>query len=235
MWQDSSRTRIKLCEFESLDTAYSAAKLGADALGFHLFKHQNLTERITRFKEIFRNLPREINKVLLSDLDLPSLIDSSNFLGIDTIQLYPDWKSEEIITLKNQLYLPVKILKVISAIPDENAITDFGAFIKYYSTTVDGFLLDSFRSGGTGKTADWNLCREIVKASPLPVFLAGGLTSENVSEAIRRVQPFGVDVETGVSDRIPGGPLVKNMFKCAAFIDAVRHVDRKSDKGVVCA
>ena len=92
---------------------------------------------------------------------------------------------------------------------------------------MDAYLLDSHRVGGTGLVADWRHCEQIVRRAKLPVFLAGGLSANNVAEAIRIVRPFGVDVESGVSDRIPGGPLVKNMLKCRRFIDAVRRADRE--------
>ena len=90
---------------------------------------------------------------------------------------------------------------------------------------MDGFLLDSYRAGGTGKTADWEHCAAIVRAARRPVFLAGGLTADNLGEAIARVGPFGVDVESGVSDRLPNGSLVKNPDKCRRFVTAVRSAD----------
>ena len=81
--------------------------------------------------------------------------------------------------------------------------------------------------GGTGLTADWGFCARVVSLSDRPVFLAGGLTPENVGEAIQIVRPFGVDVETGVSFRIERGPLVKSIEKCRRFIDTVVRADRE--------
>lgn len=227
-----SHTRIKLCEFESLDAAYEACQIGADALGFHLFKHQPVESKTEKFVEIFHYLPGHVHRVLLTDLDLDVLLRVVlPVLPIDAIQLYPDWELEQILRLRDSLAPGVSILKVMSARPDENFAADDSEFLAYYSEAVDGILLDSFRVGGTGQTADWNHCRNIVEQSPLPVFLAGGLTVNNVDTAISAVRPFGVDVETGVSDRIPGGPLVKNMAKCRDFIAAVRMSDRKIGRG----
>ena len=72
MWDlDRWYTRVKLCEFESLDAAYEAALLGADALGFHLFRGQPIREKVRRYREILRFLPGGVEPVLLADLELP--------------------------------------------------------------------------------------------------------------------------------------------------------------------
>ncbi|HYO68060.1 MAG TPA: phosphoribosylanthranilate isomerase [Archangium sp.] len=227
MWDRARRyTRIKLCEFEALDPAYEASHMGADALGFHLFKHQVMAQKVERFREIFRYLPKTVEKVLLTDLDFEVAVQVVTELGLDSVQLYPDWPAKQVAQFRARLPSGVRILKVMSAQPEENALRDSGEFVRHYTPVVDGFLLDSYRIGGTGKTADWGHCAAVVQSSALPVFLAGGLTAENVGEALRIVRPFGVDVENGVSDRIPNGPLVKNMTKCARFIAAVRQSDQ---------
>ena len=99
-----------------------------------------------------------------------------------------------------------------------------------HQDVADAILLDSFRAGGTGTLADLDHCKDVVALSPLPVFLAGGLTPDNVGAAIEHVKPFGVDVETGVSDRIPGGPLIKNLDKCMRFMNAVRTNDVRTGR-----
>lgn len=86
----------------------------------------------------------------------------------------------------------------------------------------DALLLDSRthdRLGGTGETHDWDVSREIVEAMhPLPVYLAGGLRPENVAEAIRRVHPAGIDVNSGVED----GRGAKDVGRLRAFIAGAR-------------
>lgn len=213
--------RIKLCEFESLDAAYEAASMEVDALGFHFFKHHLFQERLETFGKIFKYLPLSCEKTLLSDLDPEPLKEVLNTLSIDTLQLYPDWSVEFLTDFRAQ-FPNLRILKVMSAQPEENNPANDLEFLKIYQSCVDGFLLDSFRRGGTGIAADWDHCANIVRQTPLPVFLAGGLTTENVGEAIRKVKPFGVDVENGVSIRIAQGPLVKNMEKCRDFVLAVK-------------
>lgn len=221
----SSHTRVKLCEFESLDAAYEASFIGVDALGFHIFQHQDIDAKLQKFAEIFGFLPPTVDKVLLTDLPASTLAERIlPRLRLEGIQFYPDAPPEEIRELRKAFPEPF-ILKLMSAQFEENRLTDPRAFIAEYESCVDGFLLDSFRIGGTGERADWAECARVVQMSPLPVFLAGGLTAQNVGEAIRQVRPFGVDVENGVSDRIPGGPLVKNLGKCRTFVQAVRTAD----------
>jgi phosphoribosylanthranilate isomerase len=101
------------------------------------------------------------------------------------------------------------------------------ALIPLYLPHVHAFLLDSGRPGaqipelgGTGRVHDWSISARFVKSCPLPVFLAGGLTSENVGAAIRRVRPFGVDLCSSVrtAGRLDPG-------KLSAFMSAARDAD----------
>ena len=90
-----------------------------------------------------------------------------------------------------------------------------------YLSGVDRLVLDAYDSkdfGGTGKKVDWDLAAEIAERSPVPVVLAGGLTPENVAEAIQRVKPFGVDVSSGI-EKEPG---VKDPERLRAFIEAAK-------------
>ena len=89
------------------------------------------------------------------------------------------------------------------------------------NSLFDRVLLDFFDPktvGGTGKTCDWNRASEVVQASNVPVLLAGGLNAQNVGEALKRVQPWGVDISSGV-EKEPG---VKDLAKVEAFIAACR-------------
>jgi phosphoribosylanthranilate isomerase len=77
--------------------------------------------------------------------------------------------------------------------------------------------------GGSGVVADWSAAAELAKR--IPLLLAGGLTSDNVTEAVRRVQPWGVDVASGVES----SPGMKDMQKMTAFVDAVRQVESNKE------
>ena len=222
--RSSNHTRIKLCEFESLDAAYEASFLGADMLGFHLFAFQDHLVRANQFAEIFRYLPNHIDKTLLTNLTGRRLEEVLSRIQVDTIQLYNQATPDEILALRRRLGEGGRILKVMSEKSVENGCDD-AAFIARYADLVDGLLLDSAWIGGTGVAGDWDHCAAIVKQSPIPVFLAGGLTADNVRHAIDQVRPFGVDVENGVSDRMPDGRRVKNLLKCRLFVEKAREAD----------
>jgi len=225
VWDKSqSYTRIKLCEFEELEAAYEASFIGANFLGFHIFSDQNIIAKAKKFKKILTYLPPTPIKTLLTDLSLNTLFEVLDIVKFDAIQLYNHCSREDIQKIRDHTPTHIKILKVMSEKSTENGADD-NAFIARYDDIVDAFLLDSFYEGGTGMTGDWEHSADIVRQCQSPVFLAGGLTADNVQQAIAKVRPFGVDVENGVSDRMPDGRRLKNMLKCRLFIEKVRTAD----------
>lgn len=217
-------TRIKLCEFESADAAYEASFIGADFLGFHIFAFQDHLEKAKKFANFFRYLPGSVGKTLLTNLEQDKLFEVLSIIQIDCIQLYNQSSHEEVLAIRQKTDPNTKIIKLMSEKSEENGMDD-DAFISYYDDIVDAFLLDSAWIGGTGQTGNWTHCAEIVKKCQSPVFLAGGLTADNVQQAIETVKPFGVDVENGVSDRMPDGVRLKNMMKCRLFVEKVKQAD----------
>lgn len=228
MWdRNKKHTRIKLCLFEYLEAAYEASNCGADALGFHILQSnkENWIVKVQKFRKIISYLPENIEKVLLIDYDLNIIAECMNTVLFDSIQLYPDCSHHEICELRSKINRPIKILKVMSAQSHENSPPDFEDYISKYSESVDSFLLDSCKEGGSGKVADLSVCSKIINISPLPVLLAGGLNPQNVASIISSTRPFGVDVETGVSTYIKGIGLIKNLAKCYEFVSEVKNID----------
>lgn len=230
MWDKrDARTRIKLCWFEYVEAAYEASFIGADALGFHCLSYagENWREKATKLGAICEALPDTIEKVLLIDHPIAAVEAILDEVQFDSVQLYPDWDPVDIDRLKGTRNPQLRVLKVMSAQEAENSPSDPREFLERYSRSADAILLDSSRAGGTGVLADEAYCAKIVEMSALPVMIAGGLTAENVGNRISRVAPFGVDVETGVSDRTSNGLLLKNLGKCRAFVNAVVEADRR--------
>ena len=102
----------------------------------------------------------------------------------------------------------------------ENAIS--------YVEEVDYLILDTqskdvYGIGASGDTHDWNVSKEIVNSVDIPVILAGGLSPENVTDAIRHVKPWGVDSLTHTNKPLPGGGFVKDIEKVKSFVSASRH------------
>jgi len=231
MWNTNvTYTRIKLCWFEYLEAAYEASTIGADALGFHILQDLNKSDwrrKMERFKGFIDVLPPGIEKTLLIDFPYETVLEVLNNVPFESVQLYPDWEPHEIDSLREAVRRPLTILKVMSAKPEENHPPDDDRFLERYAHHVDAMLLDSSRRGGTGELGSIEHYQDIVRKSPVPVFFAGGLNAENVGHVIRTVRPFGVDVESGVSDKIREGWLIKNMRKCREFVEAVARADRE--------
>lgn len=228
MWNQSvSYTRIKLCWFDYLEAAYEASVMGVDMLGFHIFEEEDdWKQQSDIFQEMMKYLPLNVSKVLLTDMNIEQTISIMRKVNFDTIQLYPDWPISKINELRCSVDRKIKVLKLFSAVGEENAIVNHFEYLDFYSGAVDGFLLDSRRKGGTGETADWDKCAQIVHKSKLPMFLAGGINVSNVEHAIKKVRPFGLDIESGVSYKINEELMLKSIQKCKEFIEKVTRVDR---------
>jgi len=114
--------------------------------------------------------------------------------------------------------------KIVKALRIENK--DVLEKIPQYQGKIDAYLLDTyspFKYGGTGKTFDWRIAKEI-KEFGLPIILSGGLNPENIREAISEVEPYGIDVSSGVEER----PGKKNLEKLINFVRIVRETDESS-------
>ena len=190
--------RVKICgtaTFADLDCAVAA---GADAVGF-LMGITHVTQDAVTPKTaaaMVATLPPFIVPVAVTHLTKPSdLIRIVELARCTTLQIQDVVTPDDIAEVREALpYL--RIMKAVHVM-DESAI----ATAKYFSDTADAILLDTRtadRIGGTGITHDWNISAKIVKECSCPVILAGGLTPENVTEAIIRVRPYAVDVHTGV-------------------------------------
>lgn len=190
--------RVKICgtaTFADLDCAVAA---GADAVGFLMGITHVTQDAVTpeTAAAMVATLPPFIVPVAVTHLTKPSdLIRIVELSRCTTLQIQDMVTPDDIAEVREVLpYL--RIMKAVHVM-GESAI----ATAKYFSDTADAILLDTRtadRIGGTGITHDWNISAKIVKECSCPVILAGGLTPENVTEAIIRVRPYAVDVHTGV-------------------------------------
>lgn len=190
--------RVKICgtaTFADLDCAVAA---GADAVGFLMGITHVTQDAVTpeTAAAMVATLPPFIVPVAVTHLTKPSdLIRIVELSRCTTLQIQDMVTPDDIAEVREALpYL--RIMKAVHVM-GESAI----ATAKYFSDTADAILLDTRtadRIGGTGITHDWNISAKIVKECSCPVILAGGLTPENVTEAIIRVRPYAVDVHTGV-------------------------------------
>lgn len=196
---------VKICGLMRVEDAVRASELGADMVGTVLIEGSKRRISIEKASEIF-DAVREAGETKCVALCRPSslqeILEIEEKLEPDCLQLHPETPISLIEKVRKNVSSD---LILIVPIPSEGAnfesalsrmleIQDFADFV----------LLDTFgpHGGGTGKPHDWEISRRLVERSRKPVLLAGGLSPENVLEAIRVVRPAGVDVASGVEKEI---------------------------------
>ena len=219
----SEIVRVKICCIGSIDEAQLAIAHGASALGLVSAMPSGPgpipEETIAR---IAAAVPPPVATFLLtSKQDTALIVDQQRRLGAGTIQIVDRIERGTYGDLRRALP-GIRIVQVIHVGGEESLAEALAA-----APQVDALLLDSGNQslavkelGGTGRTHDWAISRQIREAVEVPVFLAGGLTPANVRSAIEEVGPFGVDVCSGVRTY---GRL--DAEKLAAFVEAVRRAN----------
>lgn len=198
------RTRVKICGFTQVDTALEAARLGVDAIGLVFYPTSPRNVSIEQASHIARALPAFVSVVaLFVDADADLIENVLAKVAVDCIQFHGDETPEE---CRRYAKPYIKAIRV----RDE---TDLDTVQQQYHDAA-GILLDAYHPGmpgGSGCSFNWEL---IPRQTRLPIILAGGLTVENVDQAIEQVRPYAVDVSSGVE----AGKGVKSAEKMAAFI-----------------
>jgi phosphoribosylanthranilate isomerase len=193
--------RIKICCISSIEEAKLAVIYGASALGLvgPMPSGPGVISNELIF-EIAKTIPPPVGSFLLtSETTADNIIAHHKKVQTNTIQIVDALSEGAYRQIKTALPL-VKLVQVIHVI-DEASVEEAIRI----SEETDALLLDSGNPnlavkvlGGTGNTHNWKLSRKIVEQSKVPVFLAGGLKAENVKQAIDEVQPFGLDLCSGV-------------------------------------
>ncbi len=199
-------TQVKICGITNEEDALKAAILGADYLGFLVeidFSEYKISRK--KAKEIIRKLPLEVQPVFVTYLQKSKpIIEIAEEIKPAVIQLHNDIELEEIGKIREALP-QIKLTKTISVL-NQDSIKQ----AKKYEPYIDFILLDTKsgkKKGGTGKVHNWDISRKIVKSVNKKVFLAGGLSPDNIQEAINKVKPYAVDTNSGVKLK-PGKKLL---------------------------
>lgn len=202
-------TRIKICGITSVTDGVAAAEAGADMIGLMFYERSPRNISIATATEISRALSPFIVKVgVFVNPTEDAVLRAIGECGVTLLQFHGEETPEfcaqfGVMSMKA---FRVRDAASLDALPN-------------YAT--DAYLLDAYSPdahGGTGAKFNWDLAIEAKKHGK-PIFLAGGLTAENVTEAVRKVEPFGVDVSSGVES----APGKKDHAKVRAFIQAARN------------
>jgi phosphoribosylanthranilate isomerase len=211
--------KIKICGITNHDDASLAVRLGADALGF-IFAPSPRRIDPENARDIIRHIPPFVKAVgVFVDEDQKSIDEIITFCGIDMVQLHGD-EPPEIC----DRFMPrtIKALRIA----DESAIRSAVA----YKEKVKALLLDSYSdkmSGGSGKSFDWDIAISIRDSAGIPIILAGGIGPSNIEEAISRVRPYAVDVNSGVEER-PGKKSRRLMEELFEKINNIKRQEPES-------
>lgn len=185
-----ARVKVKICGITNWPDARRAIAEGADFLGFNFYPESPRYVAPAKAKQIVRRLPSKISAVgVFVNEDEEKMLEIARTVGIDALQLHGDETPAAVARLRRSLPV-IKAIRVRKS-------SATGQLQRYKTATallLDGF--DSARRGGAGKTFDWNVARQAKRYGR--IFLAGGLTPENVGEAIRAARPYAVDVCSGV-------------------------------------
>ena len=204
-------TAVKICGVTRIEDALAAAAHGAHAIGLVFYRPSPRYVEPDTAAEIVRALPPFVTPVgLFVDASEDEVRDVSARSGVRLLQFH----GSESAAYCARFALPyMKAVRVRPAVDLLQYARDFAG--------AKALLLDAYQEGlhgGTGAVFDWTL---IPPALPLPIVLSGGLTPENVADAVRRVKPGAVDVSSGVES----GKGIKDARKIAAFITGVRNAD----------
>ncbi len=208
-----STLKIKICGITNIEDATAAVDAGADALGFVFYRRSPRYVEPTVAKGIVASLPPFVVPVgVFVNEEAKVVRDLMDVCGLAMAQLHGDETASYCETLGRPALKAIR-LRDRASLP---------ALAEYQGRAgVRGFVVDAFSTeayGGTGQVVDWGLAAEVARASR--ILLAGGLTPENVGEAVQKVRPYGVDVSSGVE----AGPGKKDHEKIRSFIRAVRLV-----------
>jgi phosphoribosylanthranilate isomerase len=214
-------TWIKICATTNLADAEAAVAAGADALGF-IFAQSTRRIETEMAAQIISALPERVAKVGVFVNESPSSVaEVAHSVGLTGVQLHGDEPSAQLAEFRRALgsRMVIKTLQARELLAAANLLDGY----LRCADSVDAVLIDSgipSQRGGTGIPFDWSASLPLVSRikDVVPVIIAGGLTSENVAEAVRTFEPWGVDVVSGVEREIGQ----KDESKLRAFVEAAR-------------
>jgi phosphoribosylanthranilate isomerase len=203
-------TFIKICGITNLNDAHAAIAAGADILGFNFYKPSSRYIAPENAREIINTLPDSILTVgvFVNDGSPDAVRSIANQSGVKAVQLHGDESPDYCRALNS-------VIKTFS-------VSENFDIKQLESYEVDAIMLDTKDNrlrGGTGRVFDWSVAQQVSQLFP-KLYLAGGLSPENITEAIEMVQPYAVDACSSLEDK----PGIKNHERMRVFVGKVRSV-----------
>ncbi len=207
-------TFIKICGITNLEDALAALAAGADALGFNFYKPSPRYITPQAARKIIEQLPDSVLTVgVFVNEESPDAVRTiANEASIKALQLHGD----ESPVYCRELAADAQVIKTL-------AVSDSFDPELACAYEVDAIMLDTRDNrlrGGTGRVFDWSIAQKVSRITP-KLYLAGGLSLENVAEAIEKVRPYAVDACSALEER----PGIKNHSRMRAFVDTVRGLN----------
>jgi phosphoribosylanthranilate isomerase len=210
-----ARVKVKICGITNWTDARRAVEAGAQFLGFNFYRPSPRYIQVAAARRIIRRLPDGIAAVgVFVNESEANMLAIARRVSLDYLQLHGDEPPEQVARLKRE----IAVIKAIR-VRDSFRPKQLDSFGRASAILLDGF--DARRHGGTGRKFNWRLARG--SNGSRRIFLAGGLTPENVAEAIRVARPYAVDVCSGVEAR-PGR---KDPARMVALMWAVKAAEAK--------
>jgi len=201
-------TRVKICGITRLEDALACVDAGVDAVGFNFWPGSNRHVPLSRAADIASALPPGVLRVGVFVRASPEeVLVAARAVDLGAIQLHGDEDPADYAEVGVPLW---QVLRIDSTLPGSVSASAAALLL---DARVEGF-------GGGGRSFDWSLAHG-ARRFGVPFWLAGGLSPDNVGEAVRRAAPVGVDVASGVES----APGVKDLARVRAFVAAVRAAE----------
>ena len=202
------QVKVKICGITNLEDALAAVDFGADALGFVFFEGSPRYISYQNTASIIKKLPSFVTTIGVFVNEHPEEIEKTIVVtGIDVVQLHGD-ETPEMCVISKRIIKAIKVKSLESLEP-----------LIHFKDRVSAFLLDTYAPdvfGGSGNIFNWDIASDAKQFGR--IILAGGLTPDNITEAIRWVRPYGVDVSSGVES----GKGKKDHKKMKLFIEMAK-------------
>lgn len=204
--------KVKICGITNLEDALAACEYGADAVGFIFYKKSPRFIEPERVKKIIKDIPPFVTTVgIFVDEDADKINEIVKEVGLNVVQLHGKELPEFCEGIRSKV---IKVFRI-----QGSRVQEFKGEMKQYR--VSAYLLDTYQEGipgGTGETFNWKIAKEAKGFGR--IILAGGLTLQNVAEAVKTVMPYAVDVSSGVEER----PGKKDLKKVKEFIERAKGI-----------